>query len=102
MATYVLTSQALGDFRDIARYTKRQWGAAQALKYRDELETCAELIALGGGSFKSLSEIHPELRVGRCQHHYIYCLLKDSQPALIVAILHERMDLMARIADRLK
>ena len=35
------------------------------------------------------------------EYHYIFCLPRDDAPALIVAILHERMDLMARLADRL-
>ena len=37
-----------------------------------------------------------------CEHHYIFCLQRDDAPALVVAILYERMDLMRRVADRLK
>ena len=36
-----------------------------------------------------------------CEHHYVFCLPRETAPALIVAIFHERMDLMARLADRL-
>jgi len=42
------------------------------------------------------------LRMVRCEHHYIFCLPRDDAPALVVAIFHERMDLMARLADRLE
>nr|WP_246698175.1 hypothetical protein [Rhizobium sp. BK275] len=31
----------------------------------------------------------------------VFCLLREDAPALIVAILHERMDLMTRLAGRL-
>jgi hypothetical protein len=51
--------------------------------------------------FKDMSAIYPALRMARCQHHYVFCLPQEDAPALIVAILHERMDLMKRLADRL-
>jgi plasmid stabilization system protein ParE len=40
--------------------------------------------------------------MARCEHHYIFCLSRDDAPALVVAIFHERMDLMVRLTDRLK
>ena len=48
-----------------------------------------------------MSSLHPGLIMARCQYHYLFCLPRPDAPALIVAILHERMDLMARLADRL-
>ncbi len=53
-------------------------------------------------SFKDMSEFFPALRMARCEHHYVFCLPRKDAPALIVAIFHERMDLLARLADRLK
>ncbi|WP_240002209.1 hypothetical protein [Photorhabdus sp. S14-60] len=49
-----------------------------------------------------MSEFFPALRMARCEHHYVFCLPRKDAPALIVAIFHERMDLLARLADRLK
>jgi toxin ParE1/3/4 len=40
--------------------------------------------------------------MGRCEHHYIFCLPQHDAPALVVAILHERMDIMARLKHRLE
>lgn len=34
-------------------------------------------------------------------HHYIFCLPHEHATSLIVAILHERMDLMVRLVGRL-
>ncbi|ECP5445232.1 type II toxin-antitoxin system RelE/ParE family toxin, partial [Salmonella enterica] len=42
-----------------------------------------------------------ELRMIHCEHHYVFCLPRGSAPALVVAIFHERMDLMARLSERL-
>ena len=35
------------------------------------------------------------------KHHYVFCLPHGSAPALVVAIFHERMDLMVRLSERL-
>jgi plasmid stabilization system protein ParE len=58
-------------------------------------------LAEGKGPFKDMSALYPALRMARCQHHYVFCLPRENAPALIVAILHERMDLMKRLVDRL-
>ena len=39
--------------------------------------------------------------MAHCEHHYAFALPREGAPALIVAILHERMDLMTRLAERL-
>ncbi|KPW59208.1 Plasmid stabilization protein [Pseudomonas caricapapayae] len=54
------------------------------------------------GAFKDMSALFPALRMGRYEHHYVFCLPREGAPALIVAIFHERMDLMTRLVDRLK
>lgn len=48
-----------------------------------------------------MSELHPGLRKVHCEHHFIFCLPREAEPALIVAILHERMDLVMRLKGRL-
>ena len=48
-----------------------------------------------------MPRLHPEVRIARCRHHLIFALPMDAGPTLILAILHERMDLMARLTHRL-
>ena len=36
-----------------------------------------------------------------CEYHYIFGVKRDHFPMLILAIFHERMDLMQRLKDRL-
>jgi plasmid stabilization system protein ParE len=100
-ADYVLQSSAANDLRSILRYTRETWGVAQARAYSKKLRTGLQRLAQGQGAYKILSDIHPSLRVTRCEHHYIFCLWREGAPAIIIAILHERMDLIARISDRL-
>ena len=98
---YVLTKAAEGDLREVIGYTRRQWGAAQARRYAAQLQSCTEALVAGDGRHRDMGELYPGLRMLHCEHHYIFCLPRPDSPALIVAILHERMDLITRVAGRL-
>ena len=98
---YILQAIAAEDLRGIVRYTRKTWGADQARVYAEKLRAGVERLARGEGTYKTLGDIHPSLRVARCEHHYIFCLWREAAPAIIIAILHERMDLITRVAGRL-
>lgn len=99
---YVLTGAAEADLREVIRHTREHWGGAQVRRYIAKLEEGISRLAGRQGTFKDMGALYPALRVARCEHHYVFCLLREDAPALIVAIFHERMDLMARLADRLE
>ncbi|EAM6659528.1 type II toxin-antitoxin system RelE/ParE family toxin [Salmonella enterica] len=101
MTAYILTTDAEADLRGIIRYTRKQWGTAQVRRYIARLEHAIAGLAAGRGPFKDMSELFPELRMMRCEHHYAFYLPRRSAPALVVAILHERMDLIVRLTERL-
>ena len=98
---YVLHAGAEADLREIARYTRKQWGQTQARIYRDKLIQCIEGLASGSGIYKPFSTGRHELRVARCQHHYVFVQQRQNALALVVAVLHERMDLIERLKARL-
>jgi plasmid stabilization system protein ParE len=98
---YVLTAAAEADLRSIIRYSRQQWGDAQTRRYIADLTEGIEQIARGQGRWKDMSSLHPGLRMARCQQHYLFCLPRNGEPTLIVAILRERMDLIARLSTRL-
>jgi plasmid stabilization system protein ParE len=102
MAGYVFTAQADNDLDGIIEYTRRQWGDAQARRYLTKMRLCLDRIADERGRYRIETGFSRPVRVLRCQHHYIFCLPRDGGPALILAILHERMDLLTRITERLK
>lgn len=101
MASWVLSAEAQSDLRGIRRYTEQTWGPDQAGIYRAQLFQCAARIAADPGCGKDLADFKLGLRMLRCQHHYIFCVFDAAASPLIVAILHERMDLMGRIGERL-
>jgi len=100
--SYVLTDAAEADLRGIIRYTRTQWGAAQIRRYVAKLKAGMANVSIGKGVFKEMDALYPKLRMTYCEHHIIFCLPRENAPALVVAILHERMDLLVRIADRLR
>lgn len=70
-------------------------------RYIVSLEQRIADLAAGRGAYKDMSALFPALRMAHCEHHYVFCLPREGMPALIVAIFHERMDLIARLAIRL-
>ncbi len=99
---YVLTRGAEDDLRSIVRYTVRQWGQRQCRAYIAELEARASSLACGQGVFKDMSALLPGLRVAACGRHLIFLMPRPDAPALVLAILHERMDILARLSSRLE
>lgn len=99
---YVLTRGAAADLREITRYTVATWGEAQCRAYIADLEAAAQAVVRGEGAFKDMSDLLPGLRMVWSGKHCVFCLPRPGQPALILAILHERMDIVARLKDRLR
>ena len=100
-AAYELTRAAKQDVRGIWVYTAEQWGERQADRYTGRLETCFRRIAERRMRPKTFSERYPQVLVTRCQEHYVFYLRPDSRKPLIIAVLHGRMDMLARIGERL-
>ena len=101
MLPYELTPSAASDLRDIARHTLTRWGRRQQQRYARQLESCCQAIGDGTTVSRMFSHRHPSVCVMRCQHHYIFYLTPADGKPVIIAFLHERMDLTARLQGRL-
>lgn len=95
-----LTPAAKADLADIARYTNNKWGKIKAMKYARRLDQCFLRIAKGKDSSKAPLPNHDAIRVCRCEHHFVF-YLKTTEKPIILAVLHERMDLIERLKERL-
>jgi len=102
MSSYKFTKDAEEDLEQIVRYTIREWGERQAKQYVDKLQECFQRIADKQAIAKTFSERFPQVLVTRCDHHYVFYLHPQRKPPRIFAILHERMDLLARLKARLE
>jgi toxin ParE1/3/4 len=99
MTIYRFTRSAREDLIDIWLYTQENWGEAQADLYQDALHLCCEQIAAGRAQVKLVPGLD-RIRSHRCQHHYLFFIEQNSS-IVIIAVLHERMNLIDRLRDRL-
>lgn len=95
----IITPRAETQLEDIFGYGAEHWGVDRARRYTDDIIAAFERIttreirwrpldpALGLKGFRCLSG-----------HHYIYWRATDDA-VTIVAVLHERMNQGARLAD---
>ena len=98
---YDLTPEAKQDIRNIWLYTVEHWGERQADRYVDLLEAGFWKIAQRRIIPRTFSERYPRVLVTRCEHHYVFYLHPEGQRPRIIAVLHENMDMLARLEDRL-
>ena len=100
MPSYELTPDADADLEDITRYTILEWSSEQASVYLDKLHLCFQQIASRKAIGKSFSKKFPHLLVTRCEHHYVFYLHPKKTKPVIIAVLHERMDMVNRLKER--
>ena len=97
MPSFELTKEADSDIEGIARYTIKQWGENQAKLYLNKI---------GEKEIQSKSPLkkYPRVKCTRSEHHFIFCLhpQKKNERPIILGVLHERMDLLNRLKNRLE
>ena len=99
MPGYTLSRLAERDLLEIWEYTANTWSEAQADSYLAKLDECCMKIAAGSKAAQRPIPGLDDVRVARCQRHYIFFLAE--KPPLVIAILHEKMDCIARLRSRL-
>ncbi len=99
---YELALGAARDMREIARYPAKTWGKEQAHRYREAFIAHLEALARREVRVKFPLSHRAEVQSSRCEHHYVISMTRDDEPLLILGILHENMDLPARLRERLE
>ncbi|MCP5246091.1 MAG: type II toxin-antitoxin system RelE/ParE family toxin [Burkholderiales bacterium] len=86
----------------VSEYALDKWGMTQAERYEAILSKRFQEIAQGVVPPRTFLKRRPDLLFTHCEHHYIfYFQSKNSANPIILAVLHERMDLMQRLKNRL-
>ncbi len=99
MKTLKISRAASGDLREIYAYTSERWGEGQADAYLGNLRTAMDTIASGAALVNPLASRHRgmfKLRQG-C-HLIIFCEPSEGE-IFVVRVLHDRMDIDARLED---
>ena len=100
-ALYEISKAAEKDWRGIVRYTLDNFGKRQVQKYTNRLLKCLDALGNKARQYKEIDVSGHQVLIKRCQKHYIFALSPSDKPLLIIAILHERMDLIQRVKSRL-
>ncbi|MCE9635661.1 MAG: type II toxin-antitoxin system RelE/ParE family toxin [Planctomycetes bacterium] len=101
MPNYAISPAGADDLLQIALYTIKTWGLEQTDRYEAALESHFRAIGRGEAVTSNPIPHRPDLRCSRCEHHYVFSLHRPGTVPLILAVLHENMDLMKRLAERL-
>lgn len=100
MPSYELTPAVDADLEEIARYTILEWSREQARVYLDKLHICFQQIAAKKVNSKAFSKQFQHLLATRCEHHYVFYLHPKKSKPVVIAVLHERMDMVNRLKER--
>jgi len=90
MSTARFSHMAKADLLSIGVFTIQNWGAAQAERYLDGLEKCAQMLARNPAVGRRCDWIRPGLRRFEKGRHVIFYRL-EQDCILVARILHQGM-----------
>jgi plasmid stabilization system protein ParE len=67
-----------------------------------KLHQCFQKLVTRNVRSKTFSPQFPHVFVTSCEHHYIFYLHHEKEKTIIIAVLHERMDLLTHLKKRLQ
>ena len=99
MIGFVLTNKALSDLKAIGLYTQNKWGKLQRDRYLTALDKAFRALAKDHLKGRECGEIREGYRKHQVGKHIVFYHEMDTSLIEIVRILHERMDIEARLAE---
>ena len=99
MKKLTVSRAASGDLREIYAYTFERWGERQADSYLGDLQNAMDGIAAGSALVRPLASRHQDMfKLQQGRHLIIYCEPTPDE-VLVVRVLHDRMDIDARLEE---
>lgn len=98
-ARFELSRLADYDLNEIWRYTHQHFGQRQASRYLRQLARRFEALAKKPGLGKQRDDLAAGLRCFHEGRHLIVYTRLDEQRIAIVRVLHDRMDVAARLNE---
>ena len=99
MTGFVLTNQALSDLKAIGIYTQNTWGKRQRDRYLTALDKAFHALAKDHLKGRDCGEIRDGYRKHQVGKHIVFYHEIDASLIEVVRILHERMNIEARLAE---
>lgn len=98
-SNYRLTPDAQSDIIDIRRFTLKQWGEAQSIKYLSELRQTLRLVTETPSLGKPRPDVGAEVLSFPHVSHVIYYVVHEQQ-LVVFGVLHKRMVPMNHLDGR--
>ena len=96
---YRLSDPAREDLVAIWAYSDEVWGPEQADRYQEELFECIRRLASDTPTVRRVPGLEEVVTIA-CREHRIFARA-GTPPLVIVAVLHQRLDMISRLKDRL-
>lgn len=97
MGRFKFSNEAVKDLEEIWIYTKQTWSVEQADRYYNLIIDEVEFISLNPNLSRDKNYIKEGYRSTKVKSHVIYYKSDEDGFILIVRILHQRMDVEARM-----
>lgn len=97
MAGYLLSPAAQADLSEIWDYTAENWGTEQANRYILAVRDACASLADGRRRGRAIDDIRPGYRKLAVLSHFLFYRVADTGLIDVVRILHQRMDVAARL-----
>ena len=97
MSSFDLTKAARQDLKSIAKFTQERWGVRQRNTYLKEIDQVFRALAKNPVMGRACDEVREGYRKFPHGSHVIYYSEIESDPLLIVRILHVTMDVDSQI-----
>ena len=99
MSGFVLTKAAKADLKSIGRYTQNTWGVEQRNRYLAMLDSSFHDLMANPRMGRDCSDIRLGYYKHRVGKHRVFYRHSEANQIEIVRILHERMDVEARLSE---
>ncbi|WP_347888513.1 type II toxin-antitoxin system RelE/ParE family toxin [Nitrosomonas europaea] len=93
MGSFILRQKAMDDLLSIGRYTRKEWGKAQQIRYLTQLDRAFHDLADKPGLGRACDEIREGYFKYGVGKHVIFYRHTGKGQIEIVRILHGRMDI---------
>ncbi|MEP7093179.1 MAG: type II toxin-antitoxin system RelE/ParE family toxin [Flavobacterium sp.] len=100
MSEYIISEKALEDINNIWIYTAENWSVEQADRYYNLIIDEIEYIVRNLDMARDFGKIRKSYRYSKVKSHLIFFKKDKTDEIEVVRVLHERMDIENRLANK--
>ncbi|MCL6462758.1 MAG: type II toxin-antitoxin system RelE/ParE family toxin [Flavobacterium micromati] len=99
MSEYIISEKAIEDINNIWIYTAENWSVEQADRYYNLIYDEIEYIVKDFEMARDFGKIRKSYKYSKVKSHLIFFKKDEMNEIEVVRVLHERMDIVNRLAE---